>query len=164
MHIPQAYNQLDPSSNTLKLKKTLYGLEQSGREWWKVSGEALNQTGFRRCENKWGMYVLPSSDGLPKSILLAYEDDFVLAARTVAKIDSVLSSLAERWVISKLGLVSHILGTRVTRNRSNRVLWLTQTVYIDSLMQRFPGFSSSIAKHSPLPQHRFNQPLCRTKL
>ena len=79
-------------------------------------------------------------------------DDLVLAARTVSEIDSVLSSLAQRWVISKLGPVSHILGTKVTRDRSNNVLWLTQTAYIDSLMQRFPGYSTSIAKHAPLPQ------------
>ena len=75
-----------------------------------------------------------------------------LAARSTLEIDSVLSSLAQRWVISKLGPVSHILGTKVTRDRSNNVLWLTQTAYIDSLMQRFPGYSTSIAKHAPLPQ------------
>ena len=152
MKIPQAYNQLDSSCNALKLRKTLYSLKQSGREWWKVLGEALDQIGFRRCENEWGMYVLSNSDGSPKIILLAYVDDLVLAARTTLKIDSVLASLAERWVISKLGPVSHILGTKVTRDRSNNVLWLTQTAYIDSLMRRFPGFSTSIAKHAPLPQ------------
>ena len=80
MKIPQAYNQVDPSCNSLKLKKTLYGLKQSGREWWKVLGEALDQIGFRRCENEWGMYVLSNSDGSPKIILLAYVDDLVLAA------------------------------------------------------------------------------------
>ena len=98
------------------------------------------------------MYVLSSSDGSPKIILLAYVDDLILAARTVSEIDSVLSSLAQRWVISKLGPVSHILGTKVTHDRCNNVLWLTQTAYIDSLMQRFPGYSTSIAKHAPLPQ------------
>ena len=152
MKIPQAYNQLDPSCNALKLRKTLYGLKQSGCKWWKVLGEALNQIGFKRCENEWGMYVLPSSDGSPKIILLAYVDDLVLAARTISEIDSVLASLAQRWVISKLGPVFHILGTKVTRNQSHHILWLTQTAYIYLLMQRFPGFSTSIAKHSPLLQ------------
>ena len=152
MRIPQAYNQLDPSYNALKLRKTLYGLKQSGWEWWKVLGEALNQIGFRRCGNERGMYVLPSSDGSPKIILLIYVDDLVLAARTTLEINSVLSSLAKRWVISKLGPVSHILSAKVTRNRSNNVFWLTQTAYIHLLMQRFPGCSTSIAKHSPLLQ------------
>ena len=55
MKIPQACNQVDPSCNSLKFRKTLYGLKQSGREWWKVLGEALNQIGFKRCENEWGM-------------------------------------------------------------------------------------------------------------
>ena len=116
MRFPQAYNRSGPSSNALKLKKTLYGLKQLGCKWWEVLGEALNQIGFKQCENKWGMYILPSSDVSPRIILLAYVDDLVLAARTVADIDSVLSSLAEKWVISKLGLGSHILGTKITQS------------------------------------------------
>lgn len=151
MRIPAAYQPSTSSCNALRLKKTIYGLKQSGREWWKVLGKALEEIGFKRCENEWGMYVLTDSSGSPSILLLAYVDDLVLAARTITEIDAVLVSLAAKWKISKLGPISHILGTKVIRDRTRKVLWLTQTAYIDSLMQRFPGWAASIAKYSPLP-------------
>ena len=151
MRLPAAYELQDQSCNALRLKKTLYGLKQSGREWWKVLGDALKELGFSRCENEWGMYILSNQDGSPRVLLLAYVDDLVLAARETSDIDTVLSSLAKRWVISRLGPVTHILGSKVTRDRSNKVLWMTQTAYIDSLMERFPGYSTTIAKNAPLP-------------
>ncbi len=46
-----------------------------------------------------------------------------------------------------------MLGLKVARDRSRHLLWITQTAYIDSLVERFPGFSSKLAKSAPFPAH-----------
>ena len=149
------YRPSNSSVTALLLKRTLYGLKQSGREWWKVLGDALAELGFKRCENEWGLYVRSDSTG-PTMLLLAYVDDLVLAARTTVEIDTVCDALASKWKISRLGPIKHILGMKVTRDRSQRLLWITQPAYVDSLMQRFPGYTSTIAKYAPLPTRILN--------
>lgn len=151
MRLPHGYMPSKASTTTLLLKKTLYGLKQSGREWWKVLGEVLASIGFVRCENEWGMYVLRDKKGQVKMILIAYVDDIALAAQSTSEVDHVLSILESKWKISRLGEISHILGMKVTRDRHKHLALLSQAAYIDSLMQRFPGYSSNIAKGAPLP-------------
>jgi len=87
----------------LRLKKTLYGLKQFGREWGKVLGDALNEQGFERCENEWGIYVQTDKSGV-QALLLAYVDDLVIAACLTMDIKRILDGLAAKWKISKLDL------------------------------------------------------------
>ena len=151
MRIPAGYTISTSPCTALQLIKTLYGLKQSGREWWKVLGEALSELAFTRCENEWGLYVLRDKQGHTMGLLLAYVDDLVIAARTLPEIDQILNRLSKKWKISKLGPVTHILGAKVTQDRTRQVAYIMQTAYIDSLMEQFPGHSTSIAKHAPLP-------------
>ena len=156
MRVPQGYHTAGKATNVLRLKKTLYGLKQSGREWWKVLGDALHELGFDRCETEWGMYVSKDKSGT-KALLLAYVDDIVIAAKTTSEIDRILDGLAAKWTISKLGPISHILGSKVSRDRTSHKLWVSQTAYIDSLMERFPGYSSITARYSPLPNKKLDE-------
>ena len=157
MKVPQGYTTTIPTTNVLRLKKTLYGLKQSGREWWKVLGKALTEQGFVRCESEWGMYVLKDDKGT-HALLLAYVDDLVIAAKTTVEINVILDRLAAKWEISKLGPVSHILGTKVIRDRVSHKLWLSQPAFVDSLMDRFPGYASiRSAKYAPLPNRRLEE-------
>lgn len=55
--------------------------------------------------------------------------------------------------ITPLGPINLMLGLKVARDRSRHPLWITQTAYIDSLVERFPGFSSKLAKSAPFPAH-----------
>jgi len=144
MRVPQGYTA--STGNVLCLKKTLYGLKQSGREWWKVLGDALNGQGFERCENEWTVHPTRTSMAYKRFCLPMS----TISVRAAIKIDRVLDGLASKWKISKLGAASHILGTKVTRDRSQRKLWISQNTYIDSLVKRFPGFST--ARNAPLPK------------
>ena len=42
--------------NGLLLKKSLYGLKQSGRTWWIEMGNKLAKLGFNRLESDWGLW------------------------------------------------------------------------------------------------------------
>ncbi|UOH81729.1 hypothetical protein LQV05_004409 [Cryptococcus neoformans] len=126
MRLPNHYTPLNPNAIALKLNKTLYGLKQSGREWW-------------------------------KAIMLVYVDDLVIAARNISTIDNILNQLSSKWTLSSLGPATYVLGMRITRNRPNKTIVLSQTAYINTLLKRYPGFSTTIAKHAPLPSRKLEE-------
>jgi hypothetical protein len=41
-----------------------------------------------------------------------------------------------------MGEVSTILGMKVTRNRRERKIWITQPAYVDQLLERFPNLTN----------------------
>ena len=70
------------TNNALRLRKSQYGLRQSGRTLWIELREGLATTGFRKLESDWGLYYRPSSIATKPMLVLAYANDIVLAAST----------------------------------------------------------------------------------
>ncbi|SGZ29879.1 BQ5605_C053g12603 [Microbotryum silenes-dioicae] len=70
-----------PDGSTHRLRKSLYGLKQSGREWNKVLHAALVDRGFKRMEEDFGVYRrVRNIGGVDRTTLLAiYVDDGLLA-------------------------------------------------------------------------------------
>lgn len=148
---PEGMRLTKESCDSLLLLKTLYGLKQSGRAWWIVLGGKLVEMGFTRCESDWGLYVERDNQGRTTMIVLVYVDDILAAAKTKAEINKLFDDLEDEWKISRLGEVASILGMKVSRNRSERVIHLHQGGYIDRLAQKFPNLPSRIGNQSPLP-------------
>jgi hypothetical protein len=137
----------------LKLKKALYGLKQSGRTWWIELGNKLSKLGFNRLESDWGLYVRPKSSNHGMVMLLVYVDDFVIAAETKQEIKELLAKLKSFWKLSEMGKVSTILGMKVTRDRRNCRLWITQPAYIDRILERFPTHTRYRNWAAPITQN-----------
>jgi hypothetical protein len=85
----------------LLLKKSLYGLKQSGRTWWIEMGTKLAKLGFKRLESDGGLYTRPRNqeDGL--IIILVYVDDFVIAGDSKREINDLLDRLKSFWKLSE---------------------------------------------------------------
>ena len=136
--------------DALLLKKSLYGLKQSGRTWWIELGNKLATLGFHRLASDWGLYVKPQTPMEDPVLILVYVDDFVMAARTTMVIQDLLKKLKGFWKLSEMGEISTILGMKVTRNRTIRKAWVTQPAYIDRLLERFPqhlNYRTKVAHH-----------------
>jgi transposase InsO family protein len=126
----------------LLLKKSLYGLKQSGRTWWIEMGNKLARLGFNRLESDWGLYVRPKNRKNGLIIILVYVDDFIIAGESRRELQELLERLKGFWKLSEMGEVSTILGMKVTRNRRERKIWITQPAYVDQLLERFPNHTS----------------------
>ncbi|CAI7728504.1 unnamed protein product [Closterium sp. NIES-53] len=74
MRQPPGYD--DGSGRVWKLKRTLYGLKQSPRGWYKRIDDFLLQHGFARSECDSALYVL--KEGEKQLVLLLYVDDLLL--------------------------------------------------------------------------------------
>ena len=149
MKIPEGIEPSHSRYNALRVVKTLYGLKQSGRAWWIELGNALSELGYDRLEMEWGLYV-KRENKTPVGFILAYVDDMVCAAQP-NEIRRVVAKLGAKWKITDLGEVNLILGIKAQRDLAAKTVSLSQTAYIETLINRFPGHQAHYARSAPLP-------------
>jgi hypothetical protein len=129
------------------LKKTLYGLKQSGRRWYqklvKIMAEGL---GFKRSDVDQAVFYKRERGLL--IIVLVHVDDCTIAANRPQLIRKFKIEIAKHVEITDLGELHWILGIEVRRIRERRLLLLSQRSYIESILQRY-GFED--AKPVSLP-------------
>ena len=76
------------------------------------------------------------SDSMIISLVL-YMDDILLLENDISALQSVKLWLSSQFSIKDLGEASYILGMKIYRDRSRRLLGLSQSTYIDILLKRF---------------------------
>ena len=69
--------------------------------------------------------------------LVLYADDILLIANDVTVLSTVKVWLNSQFQMKDLGEASHILGIKLTRDRKQRMLGLSQGVYIETILARF---------------------------
>eukprot|EP00253_Pinus_taeda_P034030 PITA_34030 len=70
-------------------------------------------------------------------ILLLYVDDMLVAGSNMQEINVLKRKLANSFAMKDLGAAKQILGMRITRDRKNRKLTLSQSEYIEKVLKRF---------------------------
>ena len=81
--------------------------------------------------------------------LVLYVDDILLIGNDVPLLSSVKEWLAKHFQMKDLGQAESILGIRIHRDRSKRILALSQESYIDKVLERF-GMENSKRGFLPL--------------
>ena len=54
-----------------------------------------------------------------------------------SRINKLKQALSKSFAMKNLGLAKQILGMRITRDKKEKKLWLSQEKYIEKLLQRF---------------------------
>ncbi|CAI7893856.1 unnamed protein product [Closterium sp. NIES-54] len=87
---------------------------------------------------------------LPPFYVLVYVDDLVFATADTEALAHVKSELQKRHTCTDLGELTSYLGLRITRDRAQRTITLTQSHMVQQVLQRF-GFTYSSQQSTPLP-------------
>ncbi|CAI7789289.1 unnamed protein product, partial [Closterium sp. NIES-54] len=87
---------------------------------------------------------------LPPFYILVYVDNLVLATADTEALAHVKSELQKRHTCTDLGELTSYLGLRITRDRAQRTITLTQSHMVQQVLQRF-GFTYSLPQSTPLP-------------
>ena len=69
--------------------------------------------------------------------LVLYVDDILLIGNDIPTLQSVKSWLGKYFSMKDLGEAAYILGIKIYRDRSQRLLGLNQSGYIDKVLKRF---------------------------
>ena len=69
--------------------------------------------------------------------LVLYVDDILLIGNDIATLEQVKKWLNKFFSMKDLGDATFILGIKIYRDRSRRLIGLSQSVYIDKILKRF---------------------------
>ncbi|KAK1426395.1 hypothetical protein QVD17_15066 [Tagetes erecta] len=99
-------------------------------------GFANSQYPNKVCKLKKSIYGLKQASRMGASSLL-YVDDILLYGNDIPTMQSVKTWLGSRFSIKDLGEAAYILGIKIYRDRSRRLIGLNQSAYIDKILKRF---------------------------
>ncbi|GJY31823.1 retrotransposon protein, putative, ty1-copia subclass [Tanacetum coccineum] len=118
------------------LKKSLYGLKQSPRQRYKRFNEYMLSNGFKR--SSYDSCVYYRSYVLGEYIyLLLYVDDMLIACKSKAEIGYTKSLLKKEFGMKELGEAKKILGMEIVRDRSRKILRVSQSEYVSKILNNF---------------------------
>ena len=122
-----------------KLQKSLYGLKQSPRNWYLlVSVFIKDETGFNACVSDPCLFYKQSRTG--KLMLLFLFVDDMQGAFDQTDSDEwseAKAKLKQRFDVKDLGESVWMLGMRITRDRSKRLIKLDQELYITKMLEKY---------------------------
>ncbi|CAI7830266.1 unnamed protein product, partial [Closterium sp. NIES-53] len=87
---------------------------------------------------------------LPPFYVLVYVDDLVFATADMDALAHMQFELQKRHTCTDLGEPTSYLGLRITRDRAQRTITLTQSHMVQQVLRRF-GFTYSSPQSTPLP-------------
>lgn len=132
MKQPKCFN--DGTGRVCALRKSLYGLRQAPRVWHNALHAYMVAIGFIRLHMDVGLYY--RKVGGVAVYVTVYVDDLLIAAAQNKTIDEVVCELRAKFELKDLGAVRHLLAMEVRRVPS-KLIALTQTAYIDKVLEKF---------------------------
>ncbi|GJY23275.1 retrotransposon protein, putative, ty1-copia subclass [Tanacetum coccineum] len=145
---PEGFENAKYPKRVCKLQKAIYGLKQASRSWNLCFHEKVTQFGFSRSEDESCVYVKVS--GSVVVFLVLYVDDILLIGNDIPTLQSVKDWLGKCFAMKDLGDAAYILGIKIYRDRSKRLIGLSQDTYLDKILKRFKMENS---KKGNLPLH-----------
>ena len=116
-----------------KLKKSLYGLKQSGRNWNYVLHKFLVDNNFERSLVDPCVYF--KNQNVDYVVLIVWVDDIIIASNNLNEIDLVKNSLKANYKMKDLGVLRWFLG--IEFNVKKDVITMCQNRYIEKIVSRF---------------------------
>lgn len=141
MEQPKGFEEQGKSAKNFvcKLKKSIYGLHQSGRDWCHYITDCLRKIGLERSLNE------PCVFFTKNLILGVYVDDILMIGKE-KEIEFFLKKLEKEVSVRDLGEVNCILSLSVSKTEIG--LHIGQKIYAQKLLEKFDMHE---AGHSPSP-------------
>ncbi|GJV82287.1 transposable element [Tanacetum coccineum] len=147
MSQPEGFVVQGKEDYVCKLRKSLYGLKQSPRQWYKRFDSFMVKHGFSRSAYDCCVYHKKALSG-SLIYLLLYVDDMLVAAKDMEEVKKLKILLNTEFDMKDLGAARKILGMEIIRDRKHGKLFLSQKSYIEKIISRF-GMSSAKSVNTP---------------
>ncbi|KAH9521372.1 hypothetical protein DERF_005036 [Dermatophagoides farinae] len=130
-----------------KLRKSVYGLKQSARNWFNHLNNLL-KTDFIQSKNDSCLYIHKQFD----LFMLVYVDDFLIGYKQQKDFQSIYEFLSKNLSLRDLGEPKKFCGFEINKNDGN--YHLSQSTFIQQLAEEFGV--SSLARFPKTPLQTFD--------
>jgi Reverse transcriptase (RNA-dependent DNA polymerase) len=131
---PMGFEDPINASKVCKLKRSIYGLKQASRSWNKCFDKKIKEFGFIKYNEEPCVYKRFSGNIIV--FLILYVDDILLIGNDIFTFDNVKSSLKKVFSMKDLDETAYILGIKIYRDGSQKLIGLSQGTYIEKDLRR----------------------------
>nr|GEU31192.1 hypothetical protein [Tanacetum cinerariifolium] len=137
IYMEQLEGFIDPihPRKVCKLQRSIYGLKQASRSWNKRFDDEIKKFGFHQNLDEPCIYQKASGSNV--IFLILYVDDIILMRNHVPSLQEVKTYLGKFFSMKDLGEAAFILGIKIYRDRSSRLIGLSQNAYLDKILKRY---------------------------
>ena len=128
MKQPPYFEDRNCPDKIVKLKKSLYGLKQSGREWNTKLDSVLKAIRFKPCISDPCIYV--KSENNVYSIIVVYVDNLIVGSSSMNELCKIKRSISSEFKVVDGGELSHFLGMEFSRDGKLGAMTISQGQYI----------------------------------
>ena len=136
---PEGYVKTNEQGEKLvwKLKKSLYGLKQSGRNWNNLLHSHLTVTDLSSVQSLFETcaYVKNSNNANEMCIVLVWVDDILLVTKSEIAMANMKESFSKNFHKKDLGPISWFLGIEFKHEKN--FISMSQAQYINRLLKKF---------------------------
>ena len=132
---PKGFIKTDKSGRKLvwKLKKSLYGLKQSGRNWNNLLHKCLIDENFNQSLADTCVYTKFEGDSI--TIILFWVDDIIIAANNFDVLNTVKRKFHNMFKMKDMGVLSWFLGIEFKFTNGNIIM--NQNKYCLKILDKF---------------------------
>ena len=135
MNNKKAYSHEDiEEDDCLKLTKSIYGLVQAARQWWKKFTMEMKRFGFKTNAIDPCLLFRENHNGI--CIIALYVDDSIVAGHKSA-IDQTIEEMKSVFSIKVQGTLDDYLGCDIKFDENRNKIWIGQPSIVDGLEKRF---------------------------
>ncbi|KAI3722512.1 hypothetical protein L2E82_33551 [Cichorium intybus] len=119
MKVPQGFSK-EHDTRVCRLRKSLYGLKQASRNWYKKFTTALLDLHFRQSKSDHSLFTYKNGGTI--IAILIYVDDVIVVGNNPNKIQEIKTCLHAKFSIKDLGSLKYFLGIEVAKTPDGLVL------------------------------------------
>src|SRR5215204_2957790 len=137
LYMVQPKGFVDPKNadKVSKLQRSIYGLKQASRSWNRRFDKVIKDFGFIQCHGEACIYKKVSGSSV--AFLILSVDVILLIGNDIELLRSVKVYLNNSFSMKDLGEAAYILGIKIYRDRSRRLIGLSQSTYLDKVLKKF---------------------------
>ena len=136
----------DYSGHQVLLQKTIYGLVQAAREWWKKIVRSLKEIGFQSCQSDTCLLIRRNTKGTV--ILCVYVDDVCCVGDKEA-VKIAIKEIEAIYSIKHVGELHEYVGVTIERRKNGSII-MSQPDTIKKIKKKFGNELKDIRK-APSP-------------
>ncbi|XP_062093471.1 uncharacterized mitochondrial protein AtMg00810-like [Humulus lupulus] len=114
-----------------KLHKSIYGLKQSSRQWYRKLSDALIAEGFTQSQTDYTLFTRGHDQHF--IALLVYVDDIIITSPNIQNLQHLQASLHKQFRLKALGTLKYFLSFEIARSTTG--LFLSQRQYTLQLLE-----------------------------